>query len=558
MQYTALLREHLQPLAALLLFLVCSVEARGTDSYDSSSNQLTIPAAAIGGATYTDVVVTPDTIQNIEQGAPGGTEDSYDPAINQLLIPSVAVGDATYTNVLITVGNLISIGSVSGADTYSDSQLTISSVQVLGGRVYNNVVITVGQILSAAGGMPKDIQDLYDPSSNKLTIAAVQVGGRVYTNVVITVGQLVSVGGSVSEQVLHSFGSGTDGVTPQGLIQTGGIFYGTTSYGGAYTDGTIFWLTASGSEGVLYSFGAGDDGNQPLGGLIRATDGYFYGTTEIGGAHAFGTVFRITPDGAEAVLYSFTGGNDGAYPGAALVQATDGNLYGTTTAGGAFGSGVVFRIAPSGAENTVYTFTGGNDGGTPFAPLIQASDGNLYGTTQGGGANGWGTVFKVAPSGSQSVVYSFADGSDGSIPAGGVIQGSDGNFYGLTSQGGVFAQQGGGTLFLLTAAGALTVLHSFGAAGDGVFPGATLLQGSDGSLYGTTTGTAALPSAGIVFRINPSGTETILAIFSGGPDADEPTGALVLGSDGALYGTTTFGGGPSGANGYGTVFRIAL
>jgi uncharacterized repeat protein (TIGR03803 family) len=220
--------------------------------------------------------------------------------------------------------------------------------------------------------------------------------------------------------------------------------------------GTVFRISPSGSLTNLYYFvGPPNDGGSPIAGLVQGSDGNFYGTTGQGGANGLGTVFGISPSGNYTNLYSFTGPpNDGEEPRAGLVQASDGNFYGTTYEGGtstncSFGCGTVFRISPSGNYTNLYCFAGStNDGGRPDAGLVQGSDGNFYGTTQIGGANGLGTVFGISPSGNYTNLYSFGGFLyDGNLPDGRLVQGSDGNFYGTTVFGGGI---GDGTVFKLT------------------------------------------------------------------------------------------------------------
>jgi uncharacterized repeat protein (TIGR03803 family) len=199
---------------------------------------------------------------------------------------------------------------------------------------------------------------------------------------------------------IHSFGVHTNGQVPfAGLVQgSDGNFYGTTSEEGTNSDyGTVFKISAGGVLTSLYSFTGGNDGAQPIAGLIQASDGNFYGTTYNGGTDSSGTVFKITPAGVLTSLYSFTGGNDGGNPYAGLVQARDGNFYGTTLYNGTNQSGTIFKITASGVLTSLYSFTGGNDGGYPYAGLIQGSDGDLYGTAYSGGIGGRGVVFKFSP-----------------------------------------------------------------------------------------------------------------------------------------------------------------
>jgi uncharacterized repeat protein (TIGR03803 family) len=331
---------------------------------------------------------------------------------------------------------------------------------------------------------------------------------------------------------LYSFDGG-DGASPVGLAQgADGAFYGTTSSGGALnnecngtTCGTVFRITPSGTLTTLHSFD-GTDGNEPLAGLVLGTDGNFYGTTYIGGLGGCeggcGTVFKITPGGTLTSLYSFRKG-DGYSPFTGLVQGTDGDLYGTTLYGGTSdncrhftGCGTVFRITPGGTLMKLYTFCSQSncmDGQFPEGELIQGADGNVYGTTTGGGANdtcmdGCGTVFKITPSGTLTTLHSF-DGTDGAVPlAAGLVLGTDGNYYGTTFDGGAGdCEEGCGTVFKLTPSGTLTTLHSFNVNGeDGSQPAAALFQGTDGYFYGTTdlggTGNACQSGCGTIFSLS--------------------------------------------------------
>jgi len=354
------------------------------------------------------------------------------------------------------------------------------------------------------------------------------------------------------ETVLHSFASGTDGFGPLAALIQGsdGNFYGTTSSGGTNNNGTVFKITPAGVETVFYSFSGGTDGSQPQAALIQGADGNFYGTTLSGGTTTNGTVFKITPAGAETVLYSFDSGPEGQTP-TGLIQGSDGNFYGTTSRGGTSGNGTVFKVTPAGVETVLYSFTGGTtDGGNPAAALIQGSDGNFYGTTSAGGTIGYGVVFKITPAGVETVLHSFAGGTDGIGPSAALIQGSDGNFYGTTSAGGT---SGNGVVFKITPAGVGTVFYSFaGGTSDGGQPIAALIQGSDGNFYGTTSA-GGTSGNGVVFKITPAGVGTVLYSFAGGTtDGVSPQAALIQGSDGNFYGTT-YGGGTSGK---GTVFKI--
>jgi uncharacterized repeat protein (TIGR03803 family) len=280
--------------------------------------------------------------------------------------------------------------------------------------------------------------------------------------------------------LLHAFAGSGDAADPyHTLIQASdGNFYGSTLAGGGSNGGAIYEIAPNGTESVFYSFAT-----TPWAGLIQGSDGNFYGTTASGGSSGRGTIFKLTLSGVQSVLYSFPGGGSDPYCG--LVEGSDGNFYGTTGAGGASDDGTVFKITPNGTESVLHIFAKtGTDGQTPYAGLIQGGDGNFYGTTYFGGSSGFGTVFEVTPAGVESVLYSFAGGSDGEHPYAGVIEGRDGNFYGTTYQGGT---NGYGTVFKLTPGGTETSVYSFaGGSSDGANPEAGLTPGSDGNFYGST------------------------------------------------------------------------
>ena len=312
-----------------------------------------------------------------------------------------------------------------------------------------------------------------------------------------------------------------------------GNFYGSTESGGANFAGTIFKITASGTLTTLYSFCSQSgcpDGYYLVAGLIQGTDGNFYGTTQFGGANGYGTVFKITPSGTLTTLYSFCSQancTDGAEPYAQLVLATDGDFYGTTKVDGAnsgYGtSGTVFKITPSGTLTTLYSFCSQShcaDGALPSGQLVEATDGNFYGTTEEGGANeaecsgyGCGTVFKITPSGTLTTLYSFCTQRsclDGEFPEAGLVQATDGNLYGTTVGGGTSnCDVGCGTIFRITPSGTLTTLYSFcpqGSCRAGANPYAALVQATDGNFYGTTF-EGGLPDGGsggygTVFRLS--------------------------------------------------------
>lgn len=365
-----------------------------------------------------------------------------------------------------------------------------------------------------------------------------------------------------------------------GLVQASdGNFYGTTLVGGATGEGTVFKITPDGTLTTLYSFCAdaascSADGGEPAVGLIQSTDGNFYGATRAHGPYLQGTVFKITPAGTLTTMHAFaTDGSEGI-GSSALLQATDGNFYAETTAGGAstqcsnFGCGTIFQITPAGTLTTLYSFCllpSCPDGKWPNAGLHQATDGNFYGTTEAGGAYGGGTAFKINPAGTLTTLYSFCSQincTDGQGPNG-LIQGTDGNFYGPTEGGGISTKCGNfgcGTVFQITPAGVLTTLYSFCTSAncaDGRAPSGQLIQASDRNFYGTTMqgGTSANCTlrCGTVFEITPGGTLASLHAFNSTDGAD-PVAGLVRATDGSFYGTTEAG----GTYGGGTVFRLTV
>ena len=296
----------------------------------------------------------------------------------------------------------------------------------------------------------------------------------------------------------------SDGSLPYaGLIQaTDGNLYGTTFQGGTNGGGTAFKISPSGTLKTLYNFcslSGCADGNALSGGLVQVGNGNLYGTTQQGGPNnGSGTVFKITLSGTLTTLHNFDT-TDGRYPYAGLVQASNGDLYGTTQGGGTNNEGTVFKITPGGTLTSLHSFcsqTGCPDGSSPYAGLVQATDGNLYGTTVLGGAGGEGTVFKITPSGTLTTLLSFA-GTDGAQPYAGLIQATDGNLYGTTKFGGA---NNDGTIFKITLSGTLTTLHSFDAT-DGSDPYAALVQDTNGSFYGTTL-TNGSNTYGTVFRLS--------------------------------------------------------
>ena len=350
---------------------------------------------------------------------------------------------------------------------------------------------------------------------------------------------------------LHSF-SNYDGNQPQAplVLGTDGGFYGTTVGGGTSGAGTIFRIASDGTFSSLFGFTNQNsvNGTRPMAGLVQGTDGNFYGTTSAG-AWGAGTVFNITPYGSLTLLATFYVTNGDA-PFGALVQGSDGNFYGTAETGGANpGSGTIFRITPQGHLTTLYEFTNGLDGSLPYAGLLEASDGNFYGTTPYAGTWGNGTIFRITTEGSFTSLCSF-NGTNGSGPLDALIQGNDGNFYGTTVVGGTW---GNGTIFRMTTNSILSNLYSFTGGGDGSRPYGALVQSADGNFYGTTSSGGAL-GYGTIFQTTPVGAFTTLHSFQGGNEGRKPLAGMVQGQDGNLYGTTSLG----GTENDGTIFRLVI
>ncbi len=341
---------------------------------------------------------------------------------------------------------------------------------------------------------------------------------------------------------------------------------------------------------VLHTF-TGTDREFPSGGLLRDSAGNLYGSTfgggdlncydGVSGAPGCGTVFKLAVKGDETVLYAFDGGADGTGPSPLLRDAA-GNLYGTTGPCYGYGNcsyGTVFKVNPAGEMTVLYSFTLGLDGGYPEAGLIQDSQGNLYGTTMGGGnpnyctgnvdrrphplmewpLNGCGTVFELSPSGQEAVLYSFTGNSDGQAPVASLIRDTHGNLYGTTMGGGDLNvcynnNPGCGTVFKVTWNGKETILHRFMGGSDGAYPDSALVRTAKGDLVGTIGYGGGAYGNGMVFKVSPAGKESVLYAFTGGVDGAYPNGALIKDAKGNLYGAT--GGG--GAYGYGTIFKLTM
>lgn len=394
-------------------------------------------------------------------------------------------------------------------------------------------------------------------------------------------GVIFKIDSAGHETVLHDFndppGSG-DGVNPYSdlLLDSAGNIYGVTIGGGSgsinncstYGCGVLYKLDAAGRYKVVYSFPGGAGGSEPYGRPIRDAAGNFYGTTYQGGSspcfiYGCGVVYKVS-GAAETVVYSFTGGADGAHPMAGLTRDSEGNLYGVTFGGGTSGSysayngvqglGVVFKLDTAGQQTVMYTFPG-TDGQAPSGRLLRDTSGNLYGTTSQGGAANMGTVYRLDSAGHETVLYSFTGGVDGANPAGGVIGDSAGNLYGTAVGGGT---HGFGVVYKVDATRHQSVLYNFTGAADGANPGGELIRDVAGNLYGTagdggdTTGLCPTFGCGVVYKLDASGNQTVLHTFSS-TDGEGPVGGVIRDTAGNIYGTTG-GAGPTGIGG--TVFKI--
>jgi uncharacterized repeat protein (TIGR03803 family) len=423
--------------------------------------------------------------------------------------------------------------------------------------------------------------------------------GVTYSGGTSNQGVVYEIGLQGTETILHTFTGGADGGNPSCELvrDDAGNFYGTTKAGGSGGAGVVFQLDAAGNQSVLYSFTGGADGGAPLTGLVRDTNGNLYGTASRGGAYEAGVVFKIDAAGTETVLHSFGNAADGRSPIESLVLAPAHELYGTTPTGGQRNGGIVFRLDVNGnnyqvlynfangsSPNGVIRDSGGNlygtalgspsasgfifkydntghytqihvfngqDGRFPSANLFLDAAGDLFGTTRFGGPSPMGTigngeVFKLDTSGKLTVIFDFLEQKHGDSPLGNVVRDAAGNLYGTTYYGG-----GLGTVFRVDASGNLSVLHKFTGSPDGDEPIGNIALDTAGNIYGTTYQGGA-NKVGMVFRVDPSGNETILHSFNSGADGALPYGGVIVDSAGNVYGATTTG----GVGGSGVVYKI--
>lgn len=453
-------------------------------------------------------------------------------------------------------------GSSGGSPTPTPSLTAPISVSASGLRAGQQIVLASGSdrlTINANGsfsfGSPVAVNASY-----AVTIATEPSGETcALNNATGTVQAAVTIHVTLScgPTILHSF-AGADGssdlnvftLSPNVTLAADGNLYGTIVRGGTSGFGTIFKLTPSGQFTVLHHFaGGGADGKSPEAALFEGPGGELYGTTVEGGAYGFGTIFKITREGAFTLLHSFSGAaNDGASPKAALIQS-GGAFYGTTYSGGQFGRGTVFRVTSAGAVTVLYSFASA-DGDLPSAPLIEGSDGSFYGTTSSGGPGGGGRVFRITPDGTLTSLHDF-DGVDGSYLYGPIVRDNSGNLFGTTySASPDKSATIAGNIFKLSVSGEYAVLHQFMTT-DGAGPVGGLTFGLDGNIYGTTSA-GGENATGTIFRISAGGDFAVLHIFPGGAAGRAPRARLIQDQSGVIYGTTSAG----GANNLGTIFKF--
>jgi uncharacterized repeat protein (TIGR03803 family) len=349
--------------------------------------------------------------------------------------------------------------------------------------------------------------------------------------------------------VLYSFKGRPDGFGPwSGVVSdSGGNLYGTTAAGGMQDCGTVYQIDSSGAETILFSFPC-DDLIHPEAGVILDHAGNIFGTAKDSSQPPWGGVFKLDRVHGKVALYHFTD-NDGHNPLAGVIRDSSGNLYGVTTEGGGEANGgTIFRLSPSGQETVLYTFVDHANGPVECdGTLVRDASGNLFGTSYLGGRFFEGTVFKLDPQGVLTILHDFDHRNRGAIsPVAGLTMDSSGTLYGTAAFGGNF---GRGAVFKIDPAGNYSVLHSF-TTNEGTNPIAGLVLGKNGNLFGVTSGWNSYP--GTVFELNVNGAFRILHRFD--ISYGEPLGTLRLDAAGSLYGTTLFG----GDYGAGTVFKITF
>ena len=459
-------------------------------------------------------------VSGLIRGADGNFYGTTESAVPTNAVPSCGGGVINLTSVgpAGTVYRMTPAGAVTtlscftydSAGRFADGSGPDAALTLGADGVFYGTTISAG--LVPAGTTPSN------PS------APSQGSGTVYS---------VTSGGSISRIATFS-APPSEGRTPSGaLLQAAdGSFYGVTASGTpkGYS-GSIFRLTASGTLSTLYQF---SQGGFPESGLSLGPDGAFYGAAELGGTNGVGSVFRITTAGDFSTVYSFTGGGNGLRPKAALTLGSDGQFYGTTSEGGSgTGSGTIFRISPTGSYTLLHSFDLATSGNQPLGKLLQASDGNFYGTTTSFGANSAGTLYRLTPAGVVTVLHAFrGNTTEGGNPAAGVIQGADGALYGTTAGGGSTA---GGTVYRVTLAGAFSTLHTFRSGAPGENPRSPLLLGRDGNFYGTASNVSFGDSRGVVYRLTPQGQYAAIYQSASLVNEDGLEDEPIQAADGDLY-----------------------
>lgn len=380
-------------------------------------------------------------------------------------------------------------------------------------------------------------------------------GRRFQLTVLLAIALLLAAVPAVSQTFtsLYNFTDGSDGANPiGGLVRDSvGNLYGTTANGGVGS-GVVFKISSTNVFSVLYSF-SGGDGSSPQSGLTRDALGNLYGTTYSGGTGGLGVVFKLDPvTKVLTILHSFVGGAaDGAKPRSTLYRDTAGNLYGTTEFGGASGAGVVFKITVGGAFSLLHSFTRATDGAFPVGGVVLDSAGNLYGTAGLGGSWDYGTVYKISTNQTFSVLHNFTLGDDGGVPEGGLLLDGSGNLYGTTNSGG--ASGGFGTIFKIDSNNNFSVLYSMNGNSDGYGPTSTLVMDYAGVLYGTCAYGGGFGGWGTVFSLDPANHYAVRYTFQGTSyDQGRPDPGVIIGADGSLYGVAE-----TNQFGYGNVFKLS-
>jgi uncharacterized repeat protein (TIGR03803 family) len=556
--------------------------------FSGAGNWSGLQAGAVNGSAYAgSAVITPTRIGTYTYALTcGGVESGFAtlrvvPARSTTTLKSsanpVQLNQAlTYTATVTSQYGAPATGWV----TFVQGTTEMGPVQLIGGQAAYSTTYAAAGKYSITAVYSSDVNDLSSKSSTlaetvNLDSTTLQLASSFNPSFV---NQLVTFTAIVSNPYATPTGTVTfksGGVTlgtetlSNGLATISNTFTArtTVAISASYSGSSQFKASSSSlSQAVqpaltfsnLHSFKNEPDGSNPgVGGIVFDSSGNLYGITEYGGAYGYGTVYKLTPGGAETILHSFNqNGSDGYYPSQTLLVDSSGNVYGSTGYGGAYGAGVVFKLSSSGAETILYSFQGGSDGLGGSAPMILDSSGNLYGTATSAGSNACGTVFQINPSGNKTVLYNFLGGTDGCYPVGSVVADSAGNLYGATFYGGDVNCGGGygcGTVFEIPVEGAESVLYAFtGANGDGQSPYAGLIRDSAGNLYGTTEA-GGIGNLGTIFKINPQNQESSLYAFLGIPDGEIPVAPLVRDSFGNLYGTTYDG----GADGVGSVFELS-